>query len=277
MRNIQFFFSDIDGTILTNGFELTEESKQIVKEIIDDNRFFALASARPPFAIRPIIEELGVNIPFVSYNGALISSFSDEGDLITLYSQPIQKLDGFLIHNLLRSEFPYLSCSFYFNDEWYVERVDEWSRLETSIIDVEPELADIHELISNGFLFHKILCMGEKEKLNDLEKALESLNLGGISFYRSKNEYLEIVNSGISKKESMIFLTRKYGIDDDQTLAIGDHYNDIPMIDFSGVGIAMGNAPEGVKRHADFITTTNDENGFYKGLRKYIVNKKITS
>ena len=79
---------------------------------------------------------------------------------------------------------------------------------------------------------------------------------------------MEIVNNQVSKLGALSFLCEKYGVELENTLAIGDNFNDMPMIIHAGKGIAMGNAPDEVKQAADYVTVTNDENGFYKALAK---------
>ena len=82
--------------------------------------------------------------------------------------------------------------------------------------------------------------------------------------------YMEIVNNQVSKLGALHFLCEKYGVALENTLAIGDNFNDMPMIIHAGIGIAMGNAPDEVKQAADCVTGTNDENGFYRALVKSI-------
>jgi hypothetical protein len=79
---------------------------------------------------------------------------------------------------------------------------------------------------------------------------------------------MEIVNNQVSKLGALDFLCEKYGVALENTLAIGDNFNDMPMIKHAGKGIAMGNTPDEVKQAADYITDTNDENGFYNALVK---------
>ena len=110
--------------------------------------------------------------------------------------------------------------------------------------------------------------MGNSNDIQKLEEELEGANLSSISYYRSKDTYMEIVNNQVSKLGALSFLCDEYGVALENTLAIGDNFNDMPIIIHAGKGIAMGNAPDEVKQAADCVTDTNDENGFYKALVK---------
>ena len=133
---------------------------------------------------------------------------------------------------------------------------------------MDPESISMEDFLKEHLPVHKILCMGSPEDIQKLEAELEGSKLSNISYYRSKDTYMEIVNNQVSKLGALDFLCEKYGVELKNTLAIGDNFNDMPMIIHAGKGIAMGNAPDEVKQAADYITGTNDENGFYKALVK---------
>jgi hypothetical protein len=79
---------------------------------------------------------------------------------------------------------------------------------------------------------------------------------------------MEIVNNQVSKLGALDFLCEKYDVALENTISSSDNFNDMPMIKHAGKGIAMSNAPDEVKLAADYMTDTNDENGFYKSLSK---------
>lgn len=80
---------------------------------------------------------------------------------------------------------------------------------------------------------------------------------------------MEIVNEQVSKHKGLFILQDYYDIDHNQTYAIGDHFNDLAMIQAANIGIAMGNAPQDVKNNAQYITKSNDENGAYEALKHF--------
>ncbi|AYO29635.1 hypothetical protein D2962_02555 [Biomaibacter acetigenes] len=82
------------------------------------------------------------------------------------------------------------------------------------------------------------------------------------------------MNHRIASKETAVdFLIKRFGIERSQVIDIGDNYNDIDMLKYAGLGIAMGNASDEVKKHADFVTSTNDEDGVACALKKFIFDE----
>ena len=94
-----------------------------------------------------------------------------------------------------------------------------------------------------------------------MESELSLLMQGTISVYRSEPYFLELVPPGIDKARSLAVLLEKLNMKKEEMVAIGDGYNDLSMIKFAGLGVAMGNAQEPVKKAADYITLSNDEDG----------------
>jgi Cof subfamily protein (haloacid dehalogenase superfamily) len=114
----------------------------------------------------------------------------------------------------------------------------------------------------------------DPEKLAQVEKILQKELEGKISVMRSKPFFLELTNSEVDKGKSLNHLIQILGIRQDEVIAVGDGYNDLPMIKFAGLGVAMGNAPEEIKQQADYVTATNNEDGVAKVVEEFILSNK---
>ncbi|MBS7577937.1 MULTISPECIES: Cof-type HAD-IIB family hydrolase [unclassified Enterococcus] len=270
MQKVRLVMSDIDGTILNSHHQLTSAAKSCVNNLISQGIYFILASARPPKAMIGIAEELAIKMPLVAFNGALITVPLAEGRFKEIYSLPLEKLDAILVLQTLKAFEANISTNVYASDHWFVESVDPWNQIESQITGIEPEVIDFNVLIQSEVSLHKILCIGEPEELTKLELALERLNIFGISFVRSKANYLEIINAQVSKLGAMIELSRLLKIPLRDIVAIGDNDNDLPMIIHAGLGIAMGNASVEVQNQADRVTLNNNEEGFAHALAPLI-------
>ena len=90
-----------------------------------------------------------------------------------------------------------------------------------------------------------------------------------INVFRSEPYFLELVPQGIDKALSLAVLLKKIGIAREEVIAMGDGYNDLSMIQFAGLGIAMGNAQEPVKKAANYITLSNEEDGVAEAIDKF--------
>ena len=269
MTKTMLVFSDIDGTLLDSKHQVSPAAIQIIQDLVKQDTKIILASARPPDAMISIADEVQLSSPLVCFNGALITQYTD-GSFDDLYSLTLERPDTVKLYRTISTKFPEISFNIYSGDRWYVECEDAWVKQEAVITQMDPETIAMDYFLNEQFPVHKILCMGNPDDIQKLEDELEGANLSTISYYRSKETYMEIVNNQVSKLGALDFLCEKYGIALENTLAIGDNFNDMPMIEHAGKGIAMGNAPDEVKR-ADYVTDTNDENGFYKALARTLI------
>lgn len=89
--------------------------------------------------------------------------------------------------------------------------------------------------------------------------------------FRSEPYFLELVPKGIDKARSLSVLLEKLGMTKDEMIAVGDGFNDLSMIQYAGLGVAMANAQEVVKENADFITLSNEEDGVAHVVEKFIL------
>lgn len=258
-EKIEMVVSDIDGTLLNDNHELTESVKKEIRRIIDMGYKFVLASARPPFAISPIVKEIErESISTMCYNGALVF---DKDQRIIVNNGIDSTLVSFYIQKMKKC-FPSITINLYSNDKWYVEKLSKWTDLETKITDVVPEIENFTDLLTiHNIPIHKLLIIGEKDEVNRLFSYLDDFSHTEISVTLSKENYLEINSIHATKLKGIRKLNDQYGVDLDNTLAIGDSFNDLEMIQEAGIGVAMANSTEEVRRQASFVAKSNEENG----------------
>ena len=118
----------------------------------------------------------------------------------------------------------------------------------------------------------KCLIVGEPTRLAVLEKEMYEHLKDRMGVFRSEPYFLELVPKGIDKAMSLSVLLSKLGITQAETIAMGDGFNDLSMIRFAGLGIAMANAQLVVRENADFVTRSNDEDGVAYAIGKFILS-----
>ncbi|SHE51032.1 Cof-type HAD-IIB family hydrolase [Alkalibacter saccharofermentans] len=259
MDKYKMIFSDIDGTILDSNHKVSKKTKDVVKKLGRMKIPFILVSARMPNGIRTVIKELEINSPIVAYSGALV--LDEEGSTI---SERFIKLQQALeISHYIRNFFPGVCVSLYSEDIWFTEdSKNPWIIEEENITEVKSKQVESFSILGD-IKVHKLLCMGNQYDIRDMEKALID-HFTGIKVYKSKSTYLEIMSVNASKSSAMKSLCEKYKTSMEETIAFGDNYNDIDMLESAGLGVAMGNALDEVKKVADKITFSNDEDGVYR-------------
>ncbi|WP_109079133.1 Cof-type HAD-IIB family hydrolase [Aggregatibacter kilianii] len=244
-------FSDIDGTLLNSQHQITPKTEDAIKNVLKQGVPFIPVSARPPYAITPYTEQLGSQHGMICYSGALIL----DKNLTALYSvileaQDLQKLNERL------DDFSHLSISYYAGLDWFCNDVNnEWIKQESDITGLTAQ-----PLPSNLTEVHKILVMGSAEDIQTVEPVLKHA-LPHLSIHRSKDEYLEIMNPAATKAKAIQFMEQHLGINAEQVIAFGDNFNDLDMLQYAGLSIAMGNAPDAVKQAAKEVTADNNADG----------------
>lgn len=254
-------FSDIDGTLLSPEHKISDRTNQKIREMSNQGIPFVLVSARMPKGMREIRRELGSPRPMICYSGALVV----DGKGQPVYSVTISPKEAYEICRRIHELEPAISVNIYSNDEWKVESLsNEWVMQEMAITNISAQEVDFtrkdayHEV-------HKILCMGESRQIDYIEAVLKE-EYPDVRIYKSKDTYLEIMAMEASKSNAIRILERYYNVTKEQVVAFGDGHNDIDMLKYAGLGVAMGNADNLVREAADIVTDTNDNEGLWKTL-----------
>lgn len=267
MNNFKMICLDIDGTLLNSNHEITENVKSAINIVANEKKIpVVLVSARMPKGITFLQKELEIEQPIICYSGALILDKNSE--VLSKEFIEVSKLEN--IYKLVSEN--NIHISLYKDNEWYIEEMDYWAKQESEITNIIPKISDFNDLIEEweieGTGPNKILCMANPDEINFLKKNITATDL---NIYPSKPTYLEIMPTNASKTSAINILQKKFNVEESEIIAMGDNYNDIDMLEYAGLGIAMGNAPDDVKKYANDVTLTNNEDGVAEALKKYII------
>jgi Cof subfamily protein (haloacid dehalogenase superfamily) len=268
----KILFSDIDGTLLNSQHEVSSETKRAIQSLPNDFPF-VLVSARMPKGIIHLHKELNLKTPIICYSGALVIDVANDASYQVILNKTMKLNYSREIYQ--QAKMRNLHISFYKNDDWFIEDMDDWAIQEEEIAKTNPTVIDYQELFRlwehTKSSANKILCMGEEGEIESLERSLNNNFAGELTIYRSKPTYLEIMDNTVTKTSAIRFLLERFNIKQREMIAIGDNFNDIDMLQYAEIGVAMGNAPEQVKQVANEITSSNDDNGVAKVIQKYIL------
>ena len=262
--NYKLICSDIDGTLLNKGRELSESTIREIKRL--SHIPFVLISSRMPKAIRHLQKQLGnISEPIIAYNGGLILKNETVLQSTVIKNEVLE----YIIDQCVNTS---IHLSLYHADEWYVPSLDFWASREINNTKVTPLVKSSLEVLKTWKQedkgAHKIMCMGDEHEIDVLFKALDKELANEIILYRSKSTYIEISHRSISKKTAIETLLQcnYQHISMNEVIAFGDNYNDIEMLKAVGLGIAMGNANEDVLKIANKHTESNKNDGIAKAL-----------
>lgn len=261
---------DLDGTLTNSKKEISPRNLRTLLRLQQSGVRLVLASGRPTYGIVPLAEQLQMkenNGYILSYNGGEIIDWST-GELLyknllpddvlpILYQTATDNRQTILTYDneCILTENP---NDPYVQKEAFLNKM-QVRRVENFLLEIPLPLP-------------KCLIVGEPEQLMKTEAELSLRLQRQISVYRSEPYFLELVPLGIDKARSIAVLSEKLGITREEVAAMGDGYNDLSMIKYAGLGIAMNNAQEPVKAAADYIAPSNDEDGVAIAVERYFLH-----
>ena len=267
---IKLIALDMDGTLLNSKKELLEETKQYFKNFHNKNTetLLVLCTGRPETGIRPYLKDLGYleeNHYIISQNGASIYESQTGKRVMDAFvdSTAIQKwIELGKKHGISVMG---AGVDYYYS---FDEDPTEWMEFDVKL--VSGKLKRIPTKESLNIDFYKILLMGDEEQLNEFETFIPQEWRDEFYVVRSQKYLVEVLTKGVNKAFGLEKLAQKLNIQPSEIAAIGDAANDIEMLEYAGLAIAMGNGSEEVKAIADIVTDTNENNGVIKAIDKLI-------
>lgn len=265
MLMIKMIFSDIDGTFLCDDRHVSPRTAATVKEIIARGVRFALVSARMPEAIYPLTHSIGLDIPLISYSGAYV--LDEQG--ATLASITMEAAATRRLLQELATDTS-LTLNYYAGHHWYVTDASQPRvRMEIDITQARPQVLPqgFATRLDAGELPNKILIMAEPAACERLERELADA-YPMFHVVRSAPFLLEIMDRTVSKATGLAVLLDHYGLTRQESLSFGDNYNDLEMLAYTGISVAMGNAPDAIKKAATHQTAPNTADGLARFLEE---------
>jgi Cof subfamily protein (haloacid dehalogenase superfamily) len=258
---------DIDGTLLDKNKGISAKTKSVINAILKTVSI-VLISSRMPDAMRYLQEDLGVlDQPLVAFNGGLVLH---NNEILSHTGIDFQTFKTVLDQN----EDLNLHLSLFHNDEWYAPGDDYWSRREIKNTRVKPIFKSNIQVYDDWKVYHKephkIMCMGEEDKVDEMYRRLSEKENESLHLYRSKPTYIEMAPRQTSKLFGLEVLLQKVypQLELSDIIAYGDNYNDIEMLENVGMGVAVANAKPEVKAVADEVTSSSLEDGVAVHLEK---------
>lgn len=263
---------DLDGTLTNKKKEITPHTLQVLKEAQQKGLKIVLASGRPTYGIVPLAEQLELKHfggYIMAFNGGLILDCATGETIYQNFLDP--SVYPYLYEKGNTKDFKILS----YKDEYIVSEdiANEYVAYEARLNKM-PLMKVENFLDVITFPEPKCLIVGDPEILKDLELEMREKLQHCMSVYRSEPFFLELLPLGIDKAKCLEKLLERMQIDRKNVIACGDGFNDLSMIEFAGLGVAMANAQQVVKNAADYITLSNEEDGVAAVVEKFFFKKE---
>ena len=264
---------DLDDTLLTEDLTISEPNRKALKRAEDAGVTVLLATGRVPESIYRFTAELGMTNRegyLITGNGTLLTR-SDTGEEIFRITLPVK--DAVAAFRYLDSK--EIPAMVYHGEAIYASRENQW-------IDEDCRLSGLRKVIIKDyerFLKEnpqlKILIPGDPEEIARLEVILKKQLGHRFHIIISKPFFLELLPPDADKGKALEFLANKLNVPSAQVMAIGDSMNDLGMIEYAGIGIAVGNAVLKIKDAANYvIDKTHNEDAVAEAVRLFIFNSK---
>lgn len=259
---------DLDDTLLRDDHTISDRTIEALMKAQESGVKVVLASGRPTFGMLPIADELSLakyGSFILSFNGGKIINYETKEELFssTLPLTAVKKLydisqrEGIHIHT-------------YVGHEIITESDNPYTKIESQLTNLPINLVtSFVEAVQEEVV--KSLMVGEPDKIKLVTEKLQAELAEEFSVMRSKPFFLEFTEKGVTKGTSLNQLIKHLGIKREEVIAIGDSYNDQEMIEFAGLGVAMGNAPDDIKKIADHVTATNMNDGVAIVVEEFVL------
>lgn len=262
---------DMDGTLLNSDKKVSERNRQAIKEATDKGAMVVISTGRGFAGIEKYLDDLGLNkngqYALTMNGGAAYDCFTKKN--ITRIG--LEHSDTLKVYNMNKKLG--LKIQVYTLDKCLALEENEFTRFERELIGTDikilEEFNDIHK--HNDIM--KVILLEEPSVLDEKMKNIPSEIKEQYNFVKSLPMSLEVLNKNCNKGLGLKELIKTLGLKKEEVMAIGDEENDYEMIQFAGLGVAMGNANEKIKGIANYITDTNDNDGVAKVIEKFILEK----
>ena len=261
---------DVDGTLLDSDKQISEKTVETIVDAQKRGKKIAIASGRSIAGIRKNasqiqLEKFGGFV--IAYNGTTVVNCKT-GECIYNQMVPGEILEP-VYKEAVKAE---VSIAVY-ND---AEKELIAANGVTRYIDADARACDVAVRETDDFVkvvnfgFNKIMLSGEPDSMKNIEKHMRELFGDKVNVFRSDPHFVELLPKYVDKGVAVEKLMRYLDINREKVICVGDSINDMPMLRYAGMGVAMGNAQDKVKQAADYVTLSHNEDGVANVINKFM-------
>lgn len=256
---------DLDGTLLNNSFQISDRNREAIRKLVEKGITVVLVSGRMNATILPFSRKLGLEAPIISYNGALVKHSKTSE---VYHHLPVPGNLAMRVIDLASQWNLHLNVCL--DDSVYVAQKTVWSQLYDSRTGATSiPVGDLHQF--DGQAPTKLQTITDPGLTNPWLEKFKSEFGNQLYITKTMPEYIEFMHPEVSKGKALSALAKRFGISKERIVAFGDSYNDETMFKASGFSIAMGNAVQLLKDCADYISSSNDEDGVAEAIDKLLI------
>ena len=270
---------DMDGTLLNSKRKISEVNKKILKQANEKGVHIVITTGRIYCNAEYYSNLLQVNSAVIAANGSIIKEKNQEIAINISVIPKETNLKILDICNKYRVNPNFQTARHIYGGNGLISFLLYYFAFKTGSKEHEVKIHNVRgnknwEKVLENEKAEMIKCEifhSDKGRMKKVRSAIEAL--GELQVVSSGEYGIDITHKGVSKGTAVEVLAKHYNIKREEIIAIGDSLNDVEMIEYAGLGVAMGNAKEQVKKVADYIAPTNDEDGVARVIEKFILSK----
>ncbi|PSR27255.1 MAG: Cof-type HAD-IIB family hydrolase [Sulfobacillus thermosulfidooxidans] len=266
---IKLLVLDLDGTVLRSDGSLSGELVKAVNQVKAHGITVILATGRMVRSAEPYWLQLQLGTgPLIAYNGSMVVEMPRQVPWFSWHLT--EDVARFVIEEALDAD---ILTQVYVGNELWLSKEDERAQHYIEVNHIPGDVKSREGLLSWPSPPIKILLQDDPEKLDQFRLRIspEVLGLQG-RIFKSQADYLEIVPAGVGKGPALAKVAERLHLSPQHIMAIGDAENDVDMLKWVGMGVAMGQAPELVKHAADVVTKSVDQDGAAYAIYRWLLD-----
>lgn len=270
---IKLIAIDLDGTLLNDKKQISERNKQALAQAKSMGVKIVICTGRPLRAIEGFLEELNLlesGDYSITFNGGLVQK-NDTGEIIE--QTVMEQNDIRTLHQVAeKMDLPLdvLSEGTVLQFPTSQTNPSIYSQLN-KLLDFQPA---VMKELNDSTIYNKAVIAIDQEILDPKIAEIPKIYYDQYEIIKTRNNLLEFMPKGITKGYGISLLAKDLGIERHEIMGIGDEENDLPMIEYVGMGVAMANAIPLVRDAADYVTATNEEDGVAQAIEQFVLHEK---
>ncbi|MFN2529288.1 MAG: Cof-type HAD-IIB family hydrolase [Candidatus Baltobacteraceae bacterium] len=266
MRSIQLLALDLDGTLIDKKLQIQPRVKTAIATARAHGVRGCIVTGRMFRAALPFARQLMFDTPVICYQGAAI--IDPESDEVlrhdSLKNETVREL-------IAKCKADRKHLQLFANDQYYVEEQNEFSDLYAQLSRAHPIVVEALEVQFSTSPATKAVVIDRPDAVSAYRKELETAFAGKAYVTRSCPEFIEVLNPAVNKGDALRFVAARLGIEMEAVMAVGDSWNDAPLLEAAGFGVAMGSAPAELRAVAAAVVADYDHDGVAEAVEKFVL------
>lgn len=261
---------DLDGTLLNSKREVSEENKKAIQAAKEQGVSVVLCTGRPLKGMTHILKECNLleeGDLGITYNGGLVQWTHTGETLSQIVHTKEDVLEAYELSQRMNMPINLIDLDHVYEPPYPEKK----KSLYATIMNALPFKPIDMTTLPDSLAINKMVMCWHQEELDEAIIMIPEKYHERFTIMKSRGNLLEILPKMVDKGKGLAMLAEKLGLNKEEIMGLGDQQNDLAMVEYAGVGVAMDNATDQVKKAADFITKSNDEHGVAYAIEQFVL------